>query len=239
MRGGSMMQLLLIEDSREIALAFRQVLATGYSITLAENGLRGLKYARNDSYDIIVLDLNLPDIPGLQVCEELRASGCNTPIIILTGETKVMNKIRLLDAGADDYLTKPFSLGELKARLRVLQRRGHTSTTDTRPLNVGELTLDKKKHQVERDGQTITLRRKEFALLECLMLHAGNVVSRSLLGNYAWQGADIPWTNTIDVHVKHLRDKIDRPFDAPLIQTVHGLGYKLTTQQPSTVLEKA
>jgi DNA-binding response OmpR family regulator len=238
MRGGSMMKLLLIEDNRDIALAFRQVLATGYSISLAENGLTGLKHVRNDQYDIIILDLNLPDVPGLKVCEEIRAGGCDTPILILTGEAKVMTKIRLLDAGADDYLTKPFSLGELKARLRVLQRRGHQTPTDTSQLSVGELTLDKNKHQVERDGHVIHLRRKEFALLECLMLHAGTVVSRSLLGNYAWQGADKPWTNTIDVHVKHLRDKIDRPFDTPLIQTVHGLGYKLAIQPSPTILEK-
>lgn len=229
-----MMKLLLIEDSREISLAFRQVLATGYSITLAENGLTGLKHARNDNFDVIVLDLNLPDISGLQVCEELRASGCESPVLILTGEAKVMTKIRLLDAGADDYLTKPFSLGELKARLRVLHRRGHQPAAEASQLNIGELTLDKSKHQVKRDGQIIGLRRKEFTLLECLMLHAGNVVSRSLLGNYAWQGADKPWTNTIDVHIKHLRDKIDRPFDKPLIHTVHGLGYKLSAQ-PSIV----
>jgi two-component system OmpR family response regulator len=237
MRGGSMMKLLLIEDNRDIALAFRQVLATGYSITLAENGRFGLKHARNDSYDIIILDLNLPDMAGLDVCEELRAGGCDTPILILTGESKVITKIRLLDAGADDYLTKPFSLGELKARLRVLKRRGHQEPTAPKQLVVGELTLDKDSHQVSRDGQAIQLRRKEFALLECLMLHAGSVVSRSLLGNYAWQGADTPWTNTIDVHVKHLRDKIDRPFGRPLIQTVHGLGYKLS-EEPALILKK-
>lgn len=220
------MRLLLIEDSREIASALSQVLAVNYTVTRAETGLSGLKHAQNKTYDMIILDLNLPDIPGLQVCERLRSGGCITPILVLTGEGGVMNKIRLLDAGADDYLTKPFSLGELKARLRVLQRRDQQLPLAQPRLSIGGLTLDKNKQQVEREGQIIQLRRKEFALLECLMRHADTVVTRSALGNYAWQGADTPWTNTIDVHIKHLRDKVDRPFERPLIHTVHGLGYK-------------
>lgn len=226
-----MMKLLLIEDNREIGSALRQVLAPDYSVTLTDSGVGGLKHSRNKQYDLIVLDLNLPDMPGLEVCKQLRTEGFVGPIIILTGEVKVMSKIRLLDAGADDYLTKPFSLGELKARLRVLQRRGSQADNDTEPLRVGNLVLDRHKRQVHRDGQVISLRRKEFALLECLMQHAGIVVSRSLLGNYAWHGSDKPWTNTIDVHIKHLRDKVDRPFDEPLIKTVHGLGYKLEIKQ--------
>lgn len=229
-----MMKLLLIEDNREIGSALRQVLTPDYAVTLTDNGVGGLKNARKKQYDLIVLDLNLPDMPGLDVCKQLRTEGFNGPIIILTGEVKIMSKIRLLDAGADDYLTKPFSLGELKARLRVLQRRGAQAGNDSEPLRVGELVLDRRKRQVHRGGQVISLRRKEFALLECLMQHAGSVVSRSLLGNYAWQGSDKPWTNTIDVHIKHLRDKVDRPFDRPVIKTVHGLGYQLDAGQPIT-----
>lgn len=221
------MKLLLIEDDREIAMALCHVLAPVYVVTLVGTGASGLEQAKSGKYGLIVLDLNLPDISGLSVCQELRAEGRNTPIMILTGQAKVMDKIRLLDAGADDYLTKPFSLGELKARLRVLQRRGHRPGAEAEFLSVGELTLDRTRHQVQRAGQTIILRRKEFSLLECLMLHSGTVVSRAILGNYAWQGNDKPWTNTIDVHIKHLRDKVDRPFEQPLIQTVHGLGYKL------------
>ncbi len=221
------MKLLLIEDDREIATALCHVLAPVYTVTLVGTGGSGLRHALNGTYGMIILDLNLPDTNGLEVCQELRAEGCNTPVIILTGQTRVMDKIRLLDAGADDYLTKPFSLGELKARLRVLQRRGHRPGSGAEFLSVGELTLDRVKHQVKRAGHTIDLRPKEFALLECLMLHTGTVVNRSILGNYAWQNSDKPWTNTIDVHIKHLRDKLDRPFEWPLIQTVHGLGYKL------------
>lgn len=221
------MKLLLIEDDREIATALCHVLAPAYTVTLVGTGASGLQQAKTGKYGLIVLDLNLPDINGLHVCQELRTEGYNTPILILTGQTKVMEKIRLLDAGADDYLTKPFSLGELKARLRVLQRRGHRPSVEAEFLSVGDLTLDRTKHQVQRAGQNIVLRRKEFSLLECLMLHSGTVVSRPILGNYAWQGNEKPWTNTIDVHIKHLRDKVDKPFERPLIHTVHGLGYKL------------
>lgn len=232
-----MMQLLLIEDSRDIAATLSQALAADYVVTIAGTGFSGLHHAQNKNYDSIILDLNLPDMSGLQVCETLRSDGCTTPILILTGEAGVMTKIRLLDAGADDYLTKPFSLGELKARLRALQRRDRQVPLDLPQLTIGELTLDKAKHQVEREGQIISLRRKEFALLECLMRHADTVVTRSALGNYAWHGADTPWTNTIDVHIKHLRDKIDRPFGRSFIQTVHGLGYKFESLR-SVVQEK-
>ncbi|HVI60570.1 MAG TPA: response regulator transcription factor [Candidatus Saccharimonadales bacterium] len=227
-----MMKLLLIEDNREIGAALRQVLTADYSVTLTDSGLTGLKHARNKQFDLIILDLNLPDMAGLEVCQQLRADGFGGPVLILTGETKIMSKIKLLDAGADDYLTKPFSLGELKARLRVLLRRGQPPAADAEPLVVGDLVLDQRQRQVRRGGQVIHLRRKEFALLECLMLHAGINVSRTLLGSYAWQGADKPWSNTIDVHIKHLRDKLDRPFEEDLITTVHGTGYRLEARPP-------
>jgi DNA-binding response OmpR family regulator len=220
-------KLLLVEDDREIAGALCQVLAPTYEVRIVNTGKGGLEQATGGNYGIIVLDLNLPDINGLKVCQQLRSNKVETPILILTGQNKIMDKIRLLDAGADDYLTKPFSLGELKARLRVLRRRGPQADSETANLLVGDISLDRTKHHVERAGQPIYLRRKEFALLECLMLHAGNVVSRTILGNYIWPGDDKPWANTIDVHIKHLRDKIDKPFDYPVIHTVHGLGYKL------------
>lgn len=226
------MRILLVEDSRDIAAALKQVLtAAQYSVTHVVSGVAALEEIQRQDFDIIVLDLVLPDIPGTQVCETVRGEGRTVPILVLTGDDSVMSKIRALDAGADDYLTKPFSLGELKARLRVLQRRNRQFPLEARRLSAGGLTLDRDKYRVERDGQTINLRRKEFALLECLIRHADTVVTRSALGNYAWQGADTPWTNTIDVHIKHLRDKVDRPFAYPLIRTVHGLGYKLDTKR--------
>lgn len=229
------MKLLLVEDDREIAEALCQVLASSYDITLVGTGKSGLEKARGGKYGLMILDLNLPDMSGLEVCQKLRSEGWKTPILILTGQDKVMDKIRLLDAGADDYLTKPFSLGELKARLRVLRRHDARRTgTEAEHLSVEDLSLDRTKHTIKRAGRPIALRRKEFVILECLMLHAGTVVSRTVLGNYAWQDGDKPWTNTIDVHIKHLRDKVDRPFGKQLILTVHGLGYKVEASSHDT-----
>jgi two-component system, OmpR family, response regulator len=223
------MRLLLVEDDNGISLALAHALATAYTVDVAKTGAEGLQKTEQYTHDIIVLDLHLPDMSGLAVCQELREHGTTTPILILTADAKIMSKINLLDAGADDYLTKPFSLGELKARLRVLIRHKANSKQAAQWLKTDELSLNISKHQVKRDGQLIKLRRKEFAMLECLMYHAGSVVSRDALTTYAWRETDETWTNTVDVHIKHLRDKIDRPFDRPLIKTVHGLGYKLET----------
>ena len=221
------MHILLIEDENHIAEALQQALAASYSVHRAETGTNGLLRAASHSYDIVILDLNLPDVPGLHVCRQLRSNGFEGPILILSGEVKVISKIMLLDAGADDYLTKPFSLGELKARLRMLLRRSGKPLTAHHQFTVGDLTLDCERHEVVRQGQLIKLRRKEFCLLECLMQNAGAIVTRDVLSNHAWRDNEDPWANTIDVHIKYLRDKIDTPFDRPLIRTVHGLGYKL------------
>jgi DNA-binding response OmpR family regulator len=221
------MKVLLIEDDRGIALALSQALALTHVVVIASEGLEGIRLARREQFDVIILDLNLPDMNGLEVCEEMRALGVNTPILILSGESQVLSKIRLLDAGANDYLTKPFSLGELKARLRVLDRQKHRGQAHSTQLRVADLTIDTKRHIVTRAGETIKLRRKEFLLLECLMRQVGTVVSRKVLAEYAWPDADSPWANTIDVHIKYLRDKIDRPFPRHLIHTVHGMGYKI------------
>jgi two-component system OmpR family response regulator len=224
------MKVLLIEDDHGISLALRQALSTVYELTFAHNGLDGIKKAtsRAGEYDIILLDLNLPDMHGLEVCKRLREYGIDTPILILTADSAVLRKITLLDAGADDYLTKPFSLGELKARIRVLDRRaGAIKEMTSQHITVHDLTINGVTRMAERAGKMIKLRRKEFAMLECLMQNAGSVVTREILSNHAWPNTDDPWTNTIDVHIKYLRDKIDRPFDTPLIKTVHGLGYKL------------
>lgn len=226
------MNILLIEDNRSVAEALRQATTLDYTLTIAHTGLRGLQLACENTYDAIVLDLHLPDMHGFEICQELRTRGNTTPILILSGEVKVMSKIKLLDAGANDYLTKPFSLGELKVRLRVLLRDSQSAPTIPQILEAGDLRLDPTTHMVERSGETIQLRRKEFALLECLIIHANKVVTRTSLGNYAWQHGEAPWTNTIDVHIKHLRDKVDRPFDEAMIQTVHGIGYKLFAARP-------
>jgi DNA-binding response OmpR family regulator len=219
--------ILLVEDNSSIAQAVATALRHTYRIDIVATGKQGIYRADRESYDVIVLDLRLPDVPGLAVCQELRERGVTAPILILTAETKILTKIQLLDAGANDYLTKPFSLGEFKARLRVLLRQQAYQAGVLPRYEINNLILDTATYQVTRDGQSIRLRRKEFALLSCLMANADHVVSRDTLARHAWQNGERPWTNTVDVHIKHLRDKIDRPFKQPLIRTVHGVGYRL------------
>ncbi|HYH35904.1 MAG TPA: response regulator transcription factor, partial [Candidatus Saccharimonadales bacterium] len=217
----SLPKLLVVDDDSSLAKALALALHDTYDVDIAANGTQALFKVDNEQYGAIILDLNLPDIAGLAICQQLRKRGVAVPILILSGEARVLTKINLLDAGANDYLTKPFSLGELKARLRVLLRDQPERRPLARKLRAGGLLLDRQMRTVTRDGMAISLRRKEFALLECLMEHAGNVVTRATLIRHAWQGAEDPWTYTIDVHIKYLRDKLDRPFESAIIQTVH------------------
>lgn len=231
-------KVLLVEDDRSIAGALAQALHESYDIDVASTGKLALYKTDTERYETIVLDLNLPDTSGIFICQQLRERGVSAPILILSGETKVLTKINLLDAGANDYLTKPFSLGELKARLRVLARPGNQPAHKSSKLVVGDLIMDRKTFTVVRNDVEIELRRKEFALLECLMEHAGTVVTRDMLLRSVWQASDELWTNTVDVHIKHLRDRIDRPFEGRMIRTVHGLGYKIEAFQPLIMASK-
>ncbi|MDB5165060.1 MAG: response regulator transcription factor [Candidatus Saccharibacteria bacterium] len=228
------MRLLIVEDDPGIVLVLYRALATLYTVDTVGTSARAMQKLTEHPYDAIILDLNLPDSPGLKICERVRTSGLTTPILVLSGATEVMNKVTLLDSGANDYLTKPFSMDELKARLRVLTRRPGSSSKSRHRLVVGDLELDTIKHLVQRAGQNIPLRRKEFAVLECLMQNTGMVVTRATLSSYAWDDTDDSLTNTVDVHIKYLRDKIDRPFGTPLIKTVHGLGYKIDAFKSSS-----
>lgn len=230
------MRILLIDDDWGISRALVRALSESYTVDAVTTAAAGLAAVERHSPDLILLDLNLPDMNGLKLCKRFRENGVEVPILILSGETKTTSKITLLDAGANDYVTKPFSLGELKARMRVLLRHkpGTVEKAPAAPsqFTVDDLTLYTDRQQVKRGGQIIHLRRKEYALLECLMRHAGNVVTRDTLTAYAWRPNEDPWTNTVDVHIKYLRDKVDRPFERQLIKTVHGLGYKLEASQP-------
>lgn len=220
------MKLLIVEDEEGIVLALYRSLASIYTIETAGTIKAALSKVSDSFYDAIVLDLNLPDGSGLKVCEWVRANGIHTPILVLSGDSEIDEKVMLLDSGANDYLVKPFDLDELKARLRVLLREPKAVKNHHR-LAVGDLVLDRSKHEVYRDGRVIRLRRKEFALLECLMQNSGIALTRSTLSNYAWDDEESYSTNTVDVHIKYLRDKIDRPFATHMIKTVHGLGYKI------------
>jgi two-component system OmpR family response regulator len=220
------MKLLIVEDAEGIVLALYRSLAPNYTIETAGTVGTALNKVNKTFYDAIILDLNLPDGSGLKVCEWVRANGIQTPILVLSGDSETDEKVMLLDSGANDYLVKPFDMDELKARLRVLLREPKAIKNHHR-LAVGDLVLDRVRHEVFRDGKVINLRRKEFALLECMMQNCGIALTRATLSNYAWDDEDSSVTNTVDVHIKYLRDKIDRPFATPLIKTVHGLGYKI------------
>ena|SRR3989344_1261390 len=220
------MKLLLIEDDKETAVTLKEELREDYVMETSFTGEDGEYKAEINDYDLIVLDLGLPGKDGLEVCRKVRANRIQTPILVLTGESDLGTKVSLLDAGADDYLTKPFTFAELKARIRALLRRQHkTFTSNT--LSIEDLTLDINKKIAKRGVKIIPLRPKEFYLLEYLIRNAGAVLSRGMILDHVWDSESESFTNIVDVHIKYLRDQVDRSFDKKLIKTVHGLGYKI------------
>lgn len=232
------MRVLLIEDDKYVNGALRRGLRGSYIIDAATSAEEGQKLIDINEYDLILLDLNLPDKPGLQICKELRASGNATPILILTGLVAVDDKVTLLDSGADDYLTKPFSLEELKARMRALLRRD-TEAVNTSEISIAGVVLDTSARLCKRNDIELKLRRKEFDLLEYMMRNSGKTLSRQMIMDHVWDMNDNLWTNAIDVHIKYLRDKLDRPFEEKLIRTVHGVGYKFSPEAiPTTVISQ-
>ncbi len=222
------MRLLLVDDDKDTALTIKEELARNYITDIAFNGENGEYQAYINEYDLIILDLLLPDINGIEVCRKIRRNGIKTPILMLTGHSEIQNKITALDSGADDYLTKPFDISELLARIRAILRR-QTDTFTSNTLAVGNLEINLDKKTVTREDRSIFLRRKEFDLLEYLVRNRGKVLSRTMILDHVWENVDNPGTNTIDVHIKYLRDRIDRPFDKKLIKTIRGFGYKIET----------
>jgi len=220
------MRILLIEDDQEAArLLARGLREEGWIVDIAFSGESGDEMASVNTYDAIVLDWMLPDRDGIAVCQSLRESGLQAPILILTARDAIEDRVLGLNAGADDYLTKPFAFAELLARLHALLRRSEL----TRPvlLTVEDLTLDPRSQQVMRGGLPISLTPKEYGILETLMRHAGEVVSRAYLGEHVWEDEHDSLTNLVDVHVSHLRRKVDQGPVTPLIHTVRGRGYRL------------
>jgi len=218
--------VLLVEDDVKMAAAIRRGLrAEGIVADVATTGGDALWMARNDELDAMVLDVGLPDLDGFETCRRLRADGVWVPIIMLTARDGVEDRIRGLDGGADDYLTKPFSLAELLARLRALSRRGPVE----RPvlLEVGALRLDPATRQVWRGEAEIELSARQFALLELFMRRPGEVLSQSQLLDGAWDLGYEHRSNVVEVYVRYLREKIDRPFGVKSLETVRGLGYRL------------
>lgn len=220
------MRLLIIEDDMAVVTALRRGLQDSYIIDVATKGNEGQQKAELGDYDLIILDLNLPDRSGLEICQELRKEGNVTPILIVTSRTEVDDKVTLLDIGADDYLTKPFSLEELRARIRALLRRESATARSSR-IEVGELVLDTASRTVSCGGEVVELRRKEYDLLEYMVRNTGKTLTRQMILDHVWDMNDSLWTNVVDVHIKYLRDKLDRRFNKKMIVTVHGIGYKL------------
>lgn len=228
------MRLLIVEDNKRIAQALKDALDSYYTVDLEYSGKEALNNLNIAHYDAILLDLGLPDMEGKEVCRRLRTRGINSPVIVLTGDDSSESKIDLLDYGADDYMTKPVRMGELKARIRAVMRR-----RDHRPgrkgavtLLVGDLELDPANRTVARQGKSIILRRKEFDLLEYMMRNHDQTLTRKMIVTHVWERGDGVWTNSVDVQVKFLRDKIDRPYGSHMIKTIHGVGYKLEADVP-------
>jgi two-component system OmpR family response regulator len=221
------MRLLVIEDDRDaadyIVRAFREV---GHVADQASDGEEGLALALDGEYDVLIVDRMLPKRDGLSVIGALREKGIETPVLILSALTQVDDRVKGLRAGGDDYLPKPYSFAELLARVEALARRGGGRGEET-VYRAGDLELDRLSHRVTRGGEEILLQPREFRLLEYLMKHAGQVVTRTMLLENVWDYHFDPQTNVIDVHISRLRSKIDKGFEQPLLHTVRGAGYMI------------
>jgi DNA-binding response OmpR family regulator len=220
------MRILVIEDNHRLSSSLAANLAhEGYSVDAAYDGQEGQDLAELTPYDLIILDILLPKKDGLQVCRDLRRRRIHTPILLLTARDGVEDRVQGLDYGADDYLVKPFAMRELLARLRALLRRQSPYTNGR--LEIGDLVVDPVTHTVEREGRSIDLTPKEFALLEFLLYHPNQVVTREMIEQHIWNYDFESESNVIDVYVRRLRRKIDDPFATKLLTTVRGVGYRL------------
>ncbi|HRK17400.1 MAG TPA: response regulator transcription factor [Hyphomicrobiaceae bacterium] len=221
------MRVLVIEDDAETAQFIAKALReSGHVAEVAGDGNTGLAMAREGGWDVLVVDRMLPGRDGLSVIADLRAEDNRTPALILSALGSVDDRVKGLRAGGDDYLTKPYAFSELLARIEVLSRRQTPATGETR-YAVGDLVLDRLSHKVTRGGETVTLQPREFRLLEYLMRHQGQVVTRTMLLEHVWDYHFDPQTNVIDVHISRLRSKIDKGYDRPLLHTIRGAGYVL------------
>jgi DNA-binding response OmpR family regulator len=219
------MRVLIVEDERQLAAYIGRALAEeSFAVDLASDGRRGLELARTYEYDAIVLDLMLPHLDGLSICRQLRGEGHKVPVLIVSARDMVEDRVRGLDAGADDYLVKPFAIVELTARLRALQRRRQQSGPGP-TLAVAGLTLDPSARTVSRDGRAVPVTAREYALLEYFMRRTGSVLTRTMIAEHVWDLTFDRSSNVVDVYVKHLRDKIDTVGEPSLIQAVRGVGY--------------
>lgn len=219
------MNLLILEDDESVARVLKQATEeAGYEVKVVEDGFLALEQGKSPDYDLLMLDVMVPRLNGFEITRRLREAGVATPILIITARDTLEDKVKGLDAGADDYIVKPFELAELLARIRALLRRG---TVSGGTLKVADLILDLQSRQATRAGHTVSLSATEFALLEYLMRNAGRVLTRAMIVDHVWQYDFDGNDNVLDVYISYLRKKIDRTSDAPLIQTIRGVGYRI------------
>jgi len=220
-------RVLVVDDDEQLLDVLRQALTlAGYKVDVADNGPEGLELASRGPYDVLVIDVMLPGMDGLEVLQRLRRQAVDTPVLILSGRDGVDDRVAGLSIGADDYVVKPFALAELLARVHSLRRRARSSQASAR-LQIADLTLDLITRRVLRGREVIDLRPIEFLMLECLMRRSGEVVSRKELVQHVWGHSSPSSTNVVEVHICRLREKIERPGQEPLIHTVRGSGYVL------------
>jgi len=223
------LRILVIEDQGKMASFIKRGLSEHrYVVDVANNGQQGMFLAEVNTYDLIIIDIMLPDIDGIQVCSRLRSKKITTPILMLTARDSIKDKVSAFNIGCDDYLTKPFAFEELIARVGALLKRERKNISSV--LKVEDLELDQISHKVKRAGKEILLTSREYALLEYLMINANNVVTRTMISEHVWHEDFDSFTNVIDVYIRYLRNKIDKDFKNKLIHTVHGVGYVLKGQ---------
>ncbi len=224
------MNILLAEDDLRLARAVRRVFEEeGYDVTAAADGTTALELGSDAKFDVIVLDIGLPEPNGFEICRRLRQRNVQTPVLMMTARVEVDDRVRGLDSGADDYMVKPFAVAELLARVRALGRRSVRNGAHRDELRAGDLMLDIGRHSAIRGEKEIELTVKEFQLLELLLRHQGQVLSRSQILDHVWQYDREFASNVVDIYIHYLRNKIDRGFISPLIHTVRGVGYTLRT----------
>src|SRR5271155_5756123 len=220
------MRILVMEDEKKVSgFVARGLMAEGYAVDVANDGRKGFELAEAYHYDLVLLDLMMPEMDGASVLQHLRRKNTTVPVMVLTARDSVEDKVRIFELGADDYLTKPFAFAELLVRTKALLRRGPVSRSSN--ITLGDLELDRLTQMVKRAGKRIELTTKEFSLLEYLMLNPGRVLSRNMIIEHVWDQSFDGMTNIVDVYVRHLRSKVDEPHAYKMIRTVRGAGYTI------------